>query len=50
MQNSWHSAEDLGFRVSLRRVQDFRLQCGSVTSRQIDGESRKDPQECPSLT
>jgi hypothetical protein len=50
MQNSWRRAEDLGFRVSPRRVQDFRLECGSVRSRQIDGESRKDQQECPSVT
>jgi len=39
-----------GFRVSPRRVQDFRLECGSLRSRQIDGESLKDQQECPSLT
>jgi hypothetical protein len=50
MQSSWRSPEDLGFRVSPRRVQDFRLECGTVRSRQIDGEYRKDQQECPSLT
>ena len=50
MQNSSCSAEVLGFRVSPRRVQDFRFDCGSVRSRRIDGESRKDQQECPFLT
>jgi hypothetical protein len=50
MQNSWCSAEDLWFRVSSRRVQNFRLEYGSVRSRQIEGESRKHQQKCPSLT